>query len=68
MFIISGRDGEFLEEQLGHIKNLGMSAEHGCFLRGPGEKEWISLTDEVNMDWKRDVLQIFRCTSRFSPR
>lgn len=63
VYIISGRDGEFLEEHLGHIENLGMSAEHGCFLRGPGAKEWTSLTDDLNMDWKKDVLQIFRCKS-----
>lgn len=63
VYIISGRDGGFLEEHLGHIENLGMSAEHGCFLRGPGIKEWVSLTDDLNMDWKKDVLQIFRCKS-----
>lgn len=40
-----------------------MSAEHGCFLRAPGAKQWISLTDDLDMDWKRDVLQIFRCES-----
>lgn len=61
VYIISGRDGAFLEEHLGHIPGLGMSAEHGCFLRAPGAKQWISLTDDLDMDWKRDVLQIFRC-------
>ncbi|GAA5913724.1 uncharacterized protein JCM6883_000026 [Sporobolomyces salmoneus] len=60
VYIISGRDGDFLESQLGHIQNLGMSAEHGCFLRAPGAKEWMSLTDDLNMDWKKDVLKIFR--------
>ncbi|KAI5477902.1 trehalose 6-P phosphatase, glycosyltransferase family 20 protein [Pseudohyphozyma bogoriensis] len=60
VYIISGRDGDFLEEHLGHIENLGMSAEHGCFIKAPGSKKWISLTDDLNMDWKRDVLQIFR--------
>lgn len=65
VYIISGRDGAFLEEHLGHIDNLGMSAEHGCFLRAPGAKQWISLTDDLDMDWKRDVLQIFRCESPF---
>jgi trehalose 6-phosphate synthase/phosphatase len=43
-----------------------MSAEHGCFLRAPGAKNWISLTDDLDMDWKRDVLQIFRCEPFFS--
>jgi len=61
VYIISGRDGEFLESQLGHIEKLGMSAEHGCFMKVPGGKEWVSLTDDLNMDWKKDVLKIFRC-------
>ena len=60
VYIISGRDGDFLEEQLGHIPNLGMSAEHGCFIRAPGATKWLSLTDDLDMNWKRDVLQIFR--------
>ncbi|GAA6052076.1 hypothetical protein JCM3770_006618 [Rhodotorula araucariae] len=60
VYIISGRDGAFLDEHLGHIPGLGMSAEHGCFLRPPGAKEWISLTDDLNMDWKTDVVRIFR--------
>ena len=64
VYIISGRNGDFLEEHLGHIPNLGMSAEHGCFIRAPQAKDWISLTDDLNMDWKKDVLQIFRCESR----
>ncbi|GAA5853028.1 hypothetical protein JCM8547_004777 [Rhodosporidiobolus lusitaniae] len=60
VYIISGRDGAFLEEQLGHIPNLGMSAEHGCFIRQPQAKEWVSLTDDLDMDWTKDVLRIFR--------
>ncbi|GAA6002877.1 uncharacterized protein JCM10292_001351 [Rhodotorula paludigena] len=60
VYIISGRDGAFLEEHLGKIPNLGMSAEHGCFLRAPGSDKWISLTDDLNMDWKSDVVRIFR--------
>lgn len=61
VYIISGRDGEFLDEQLGHIPGLGMSAEHGCFIRQPGAKDWVSLTDDLDMDWTKDVLRIFRC-------
>ncbi|SCV70144.1 BQ2448_1538 [Microbotryum intermedium] len=60
VFIISGRDSDFLEQHLGHIENLGMSAEHGCFFRAPGANKWTSLTEHLDMDWKRDVLQIFR--------
>jgi trehalose 6-phosphate synthase/phosphatase len=33
VYIISGRDGGFLEQHLGHLKNIGFSAEHGGFVR-----------------------------------
>ncbi|KAF8137714.1 glycosyltransferase family 20 protein [Boletus edulis] len=35
IYIVSGRDQAFLELHLGHIKHLGMSAEHGGFIRDP---------------------------------
>lgn len=35
VYIVSGRDQAFLELHLGHIKHLGMSAEHGGFIRDP---------------------------------
>ncbi|CCM05832.1 uncharacterized protein FIBRA_08068 [Fibroporia radiculosa] len=60
VFIISGRDGEFLEQHLGHIQNLGMSAEHGGFVREPGHKEWSNFTESLDMDWMGEVLEIFR--------
>lgn len=61
VYIISGRDGDFLIENLGHIKGLGFSAEHGSFLREPGETEWKNLTEHVDMGWQQDVIDIFRC-------
>ncbi|KAF8727564.1 hypothetical protein AX14_007273, partial [Amanita brunnescens Koide BX004] len=60
VWIISGRDGEFLEQHLGHIDNLGFSAEHGGFLREKGSKEWKNLTNNLDMSWMKDVLDIFK--------
>ncbi len=60
VWIISGRDGEFLEQHLGHIENLGFSAEHGGFLRERGSKEWKNLTQSLDMTWMKDVLDIFK--------
>ncbi|PCH35002.1 glycosyltransferase family 20 protein [Wolfiporia cocos MD-104 SS10] len=60
VFIISGRDGAFLEQHLGHIKNLGMSAEHGGFVREPGHREWTNFTESLDMDWMGEVLEIFK--------
>ena len=60
VFIISGRDGEFLEQHLGHLSNIGMSAEHGSFLRLPGQAEWTNLTESLDMSWMSEVEEIFK--------
>ena len=60
VYIISGRDGDFLEQHLGHIKGLGMSAEHGGFMRGPGETKWTNFTEVLDMSWLHEVEEIFK--------
>ncbi|TCD60628.1 threalose-6-phosphate phosphatase [Steccherinum ochraceum] len=60
VYIISGRDGAFLEQHLGHIQNLGMSAEHGGFIREPGSKTWSNFTESLDMSWMGEVLEIFK--------
>lgn len=60
VYIISGRDGDFLDQHLGHIQGLGFSAEHGSFLKEPGEKTWKNLTEHIDMSWKSDVEEIFK--------
>lgn len=60
VYIISGRDQAFLEEHLGHIKGLGMSAEHGGFIREPGASTWSNFTESLDMDWMGEALEIFK--------
>ncbi|KAF9009898.1 trehalose 6-phosphate phosphatase [Cyathus striatus] len=60
VYIISGRDGEFLEQHLGHLKNIGFSAEHGGFVRERGSKEWVNFTKSLDMSWMGEVEEIFR--------
>ncbi|KAF8633173.1 hypothetical protein AX17_004674 [Amanita inopinata Kibby_2008] len=60
VWIISGRDGEFLEQHLGHLENIGFSAEHGGFLRERGTKEWTNFTKNMDMSWMGEVLEIFK--------
>ncbi|GJJ73482.1 trehalose 6-phosphate synthase/phosphatase [Entomortierella parvispora] len=59
VWIISGRDQKVLEEWLGDVENLGFSAEHGSFMRQPGSKKWMNLTESLDMSWKNDVIEIF---------
>lgn len=60
VYIISGRDGEFLEQHLGHLHNVGFSAEHGGFVRERGSKEWTNFTKSLDMSWMSEVEEIFR--------
>ncbi|KAG6327748.1 hypothetical protein ID866_11341 [Astraeus odoratus] len=62
VYIVSGRDQAFLETHLGHIRHLGMSAEHGGFIREPqnGEREWVNFTEKLDMSWMEEVAEVFR--------
>lgn len=59
VWIISGRDEKFLDEWMGHISELGLSAEHGCFIRQPRRDEWENLTEKIDMAWQKEVMEVF---------
>lgn len=60
VWIISGRDQDFLQQHLGHISELGFSAEHGSFIRHPGESTWENLAEKFDMGWQQEVIDIFQ--------
>ncbi len=60
VWIISGRDQEFLTQHLGHISALGFSAEHGSFMKHPGEDSWENLAEKFDMGWQNEVLEVFQ--------
>ncbi|EUC49564.1 glycosyltransferase family 20 protein [Bipolaris oryzae ATCC 44560] len=60
VWIISGRDQAFLDEWMGHIPELGLSAEHGSFMRPPRCQEWENLAETTDMTWQTEVLDIFQ--------
>ena len=60
MYLISGRDGDFLEQHWGHVDKVGFSAEHGSFVRAPGDKEFTNMTETLDMSWMSEVEEIFR--------
>ncbi|RYP07766.1 hypothetical protein DL764_002313 [Monosporascus ibericus] len=60
VWIISGRDQDFLQQHLGHISELGFSAEHGSFIRPPGESDWVNLAEKFDMSWQQEVIKIFQ--------
>ncbi|KAI9230186.1 MAG: glycosyltransferase family 20-domain-containing protein [Piptocephalis tieghemiana] len=74
VWVISGRDQSFLETHLGDIPGLGLSAEHGCFIRYPSPptdssspspssssptSSWISLTEGMDFSWMEEIKRIF---------
>ncbi|KAI9308246.1 glycosyltransferase family 20-domain-containing protein [Cunninghamella echinulata] len=67
VWVVSGRDQKTLEEWLGHIPNLGLSAEHGCFSRFPNADTWINNSDRIDMSWKDDVREIFKYYTERTP-
>ncbi|EPX73806.1 trehalose-6-phosphate phosphatase Tpp1 [Schizosaccharomyces octosporus yFS286] len=60
VWIISGRDQKFLRQYMNDITGLGLSAEHGSFVRQPHRDEWTNLAELLDLSWKKDVKQIFQ--------
>ena len=67
VWIISGRDQEFLGQYLGGISGLGFSAEHGSFMRHPGSDHWENLAETFDMGWQKDVMECFQKYTEMTP-
>ncbi|KAI8066372.1 glycosyltransferase family 20-domain-containing protein [Gongronella butleri] len=59
VWVISGRDEHALDTWLGGVPNLGLSAEHGSFIKFPNTNRWVNIAEDLDMSWKNDVLEIF---------
>ena len=60
VWIISGRDQQFLEKYFRGIAEIGLSAEHGCFMRPPRCGSWKNLTDSSNLGWQKEVMETYQ--------
>ncbi|CAD6504887.1 BgTH12-00388 [Blumeria graminis f. sp. triticale] len=67
VWIISGRDQDFLQKHLGDIEELGFSAEHGSFIRHPRRKEWENLAEVFDLGWQKVVLQVLQRYTERTP-
>lgn len=67
VWIISGRDQEFLSRYLGDIPELGFSAEHGSFMRHPRSTEWENLAETFDMTWQKEVMECFQKYTEKTP-
>jgi trehalose 6-phosphate synthase/phosphatase len=68
VYVISGRDKEFLEANLGQVPGLGMSAEHGCFNKAsPRDShnkdsprpEWENFAKNFDDSWRVRFFFVF---------
>jgi trehalose 6-phosphate synthase/phosphatase len=67
VWVISGRDQEFLGHYLGGISGLGFSAEHGSFMRPPGSTKWENLAESFDMGWQKEVMACFQKYTELTP-
>jgi len=64
IYIISGRDRKFLKEELGKVQ-IGLSAEHGAFLRPTDHAKVDEWTDtikskKIDLNWEDEILAAFK--------
>lgn len=67
VWIISGRDQAFLAKWLDTIPGLGLSAEHGNFIRYPSEIAWENASERMDMAWQDEVQRIFQTFTDATP-
>lgn len=67
VWIISGRDQNFLDTHLGKIPRLGLSAEHGSFMKKAGYNDWRDMLENADMSWKNVALEIFEKYTSLNP-
>ncbi|KAI3498649.1 hypothetical protein L1887_34426 [Cichorium endivia] len=51
VFVVSGRGKKDLAKWFAPCEKLGIAAEHGYFMRWPGEKEWETCAQGTNFGW-----------------
>ena len=58
VWIISGRDSTFLQKHLGSLSSLGLSAEHGAYVRLANHADWHSTSEEADSAWQVAIMAI----------
>ncbi|KAL9013999.1 MAG: hypothetical protein Q9173_001341 [Seirophora scorigena] len=59
VWVISGRESAFLGEHFASVPSVGLSAEHGAFVRRPGRADWEDMSDSADRAWKNHVMMVF---------
>ena len=67
VWVISGRDQDFLKLRLGRIPNIGLVAEHGAYISYPGSSHWRNMAEGADMSWKSIVREGFESFAAKTP-
>ncbi len=67
IYLVSGRDRNQLAEWFSPLPRLGLSAEHGLFLKRPVEIDWLALENPPPTEWLADLLPILEEYTRRTP-
>ncbi|HEX9564448.1 MAG TPA: bifunctional alpha,alpha-trehalose-phosphate synthase (UDP-forming)/trehalose-phosphatase [Gemmatimonadaceae bacterium] len=67
-WILSGRDRAFLERAVGNT-GVGLVAEHGAWMRRPGQKRWRRLADPTRRTrrWRAEAQRLMRQFEQRTP-
>ncbi|KAL9635432.1 MAG: hypothetical protein Q9164_003459 [Protoblastenia rupestris] len=60
VWIVSGRNQGFLTSQADFGHDIGLTAEHGAFVRQPGSHQWANLAKDIDMTWKKPVRKVYK--------
>ncbi|XP_051145740.1 alpha,alpha-trehalose-phosphate synthase [UDP-forming] 6 [Andrographis paniculata] len=66
VFIVSARGRDKLDDWFSSCENLGIAAEHGCFVRMKGDEEWETRVPVAECNWKQiaePVMQLYTETT-----
>ncbi|RCI04763.1 threalose-6-phosphate phosphatase, partial [Rhizopus stolonifer] len=67
VWVISRHTQEWLDQCLGQIPHLGLSAEHGSFIKDPQDSIWTSTIDNLDLSWKEGIKEIFEYYTERTP-
>lgn len=65
VYIVSGRNHEFLDEHLGHHR-VTLIGEHGYIVREPGSA-WTLFNDKVDLSWKSSLSGVLQMYAQSTP-
>lgn len=68
VFIVSGRNKEFLEAHFGQYRSFTLIAEHGYMVRGPkSEHRWVFFNPYTSTEWMSKVKPVMELFAQCTP-